>query len=153
MAWSRCVSACGLVVIVAAVVSRDNSPAPAQEVVAGRKLAFLVGVNEYRHAKLDKLEFAERDVTELADTLRQQGYSVVLLTPSEGKRDKNLEPTQANIKKRLDRILDGVARDDTIIVALAGHGLQPEGTSESYFCPVDANPTIQPGKEGAPSRV
>ncbi len=50
----------------------------------GRKLAFLVGVDEYQHAKLDKLDFAERDVDELAGLLRGQGYTVVLLKGEKG---------------------------------------------------------------------
>jgi uncharacterized caspase-like protein len=34
-----------------------------------------------------------------------------------------------------------VTKRDTVLVALSGHGLQPEGTKGSYFCPSDANPT------------
>jgi hypothetical protein len=46
-------------------------PAPGQSAKSdqnspGKRLALVVGVNRYKHAKLDPLEFAERDAEELA---------------------------------------------------------------------------------------
>ena len=35
-----------------------------------------------------------------------------------------------------------------MLVGLAGHGIQPLGSDESYFCPLDANPTIEEIKAG-----
>jgi Caspase domain len=89
----------------------------------GRKLAFLVGVNQYRHAKLDKLDFAERDVEALAKVLGDQGYQVTLLTGTGA--------AIADIQARLRELLKTVGSKDLILVALAGHGLQPEGTSDA----------------------
>jgi formylglycine-generating enzyme required for sulfatase activity len=37
-------------------------------------------------------------------------------------------------------MLDAVGKHDLILIALAGHGLQPTGSTEQFFCPFDANP-------------
>ena len=46
-----------------------------------RKVALVVGVNEYDHA-FEALSFAEADATKLAAALREGGFEVVLLTGS-----------------------------------------------------------------------
>lgn len=118
----------------------------------GKRLAFLVGINNYRHAKLDSLQYAERDAEELAVVLKGQGYTVQLLTPAAGKKDERLIPTRENIDSRLAELLRGVTRDDQILVALAGHGIQPDGAADGYFCPVDANPSVKAG-QGAEAAI
>ena len=35
-------------------------------------------------------------------------------------------------------MLDEVDEDDSVLIALAGHGVQFQGENESYFCPADA---------------
>jgi formylglycine-generating enzyme required for sulfatase activity len=119
---------------------------------AGRKIAVLVGVKAYNHGALPDLDYTERDVEDLARLLEPAGYQVSLLTG--GARDARLKPTLANIQRELEATLKDVTKRDTVLVALSGHGLQPEGTKESYFCPCDANPkqpaTLLPltGKQG-----
>ena len=125
--------------------SDQNSP--------GKRLALVVGVNRYKHAKLDPLEFAERDAEELAKLLGGQGYRVVLMTAAEGQRDAKRLPTRQNIDLQVKELLKGVGRDDLIVVGLAGHGIQPDGSAECFYCPQDANPTIEPGKGGEPARA
>ena len=100
-------------------------------------------MDEYQHAKLDKLDFAERDVDELAGLLRGQGYTVVLLKGEKGGTRR--------IDAALKDLLADVTHRDLIIVGLAGHGLQPDGSPDAYFCPYDANPTIEPGQGADPS--
>jgi formylglycine-generating enzyme required for sulfatase activity len=119
---------------------------------AGRKIAVLVGVKAYNHSDLPDLDYTERDVEDLSKLLDPAGYKVALLTGSA--TDARLKPTLANIKRELEAALKDVTKRDAVLVALSGHGLQPEGTKESYFCPSDANPTrpatLLPltGKEG-----
>jgi TPR repeat protein/uncharacterized caspase-like protein len=106
----------------------------------GKRYAVLVGVKKYDHKKLDVLEYTENDVTELAELIKPAGYEVVLLTDSTGAKDAALEPTKANIQTHLKSVLGRRRRDDLVLIALAGHGLQFDGKSESYFCPKDAAP-------------
>lgn len=103
------------------------------------KFAVLVGIKEYEHSKLVSLAYSEADAAETAALLKSHGYDVVLLTDSEGKRDAGRRPTRENIVKHLDRVLDQCKRHDTVLVGLAGHGLQFEADKASKPNPVAAS--------------
>src|SRR5436853_7007434 len=92
---------------------------------AGRKVAVLVGVRHYSHSKLNDLTYTENDAAELADVLRSAGFRVALLTDAAGAQAATLAPTAANVRRELAAALDGLTKDDTMLVALAGHGRQP----------------------------
>jgi hypothetical protein len=133
-----------------------GSRVPAQEnQPVGRKLALLVGVKDYQHGSLHDLDFPENDVTELAEVLRAQDFDVVVLTTALAKHDANSAPTADNIRKQLNQLLEKrkVNKRDVIVVGLAGHGLQPLGSKEAYFCPADANPTIEGDKPQKPQTL
>jgi formylglycine-generating enzyme required for sulfatase activity len=110
----------------------------------GRRLALVVGVNEY-DGGLAKLAYAVNDADGLAGVLRSKacGFEVTLLTDGTGRK-----PTAANIRSALSALLKGGTRRDTVLVALAGHGVQLEvkdkkGHGEprryTFFCPRDAD--------------
>jgi hypothetical protein len=105
-----------------------------------QRFALLVGVNNYQHAKLAPLKFAVNDVTELSDILKPAGYRVVLLTDDTGRKNGKLAPTRSNINQQLNLLLRSCKSGDTVIVALAGHGLQFGERKEAYFCPADGRP-------------
>lgn len=107
----------------------------------GNRYAVVVGVKEYDHAKLKPLAFTENDATGLATELRKANYTVALLTDTAGAADARNAPTLTNVRKRLSTILARTKRNDTVLVALAGHGMQFDGKKDSYFCPKDANPS------------
>src|SRR5262249_42840796 len=75
-------------------------PAPGEEPAQGKRYALLVGINEYDHQALLKLEYAVNDVAELRDVLVRTGYEVVLLTADEAKAKKaeSLAPTKKNVE-------------------------------------------------------
>jgi hypothetical protein len=109
----------------------------------GKKYALLVGVKDYLHPDLASLSYTENDVVELADALK--GFAeVVVLTTSAGAKDAEASPTAKNIRTQLGRLLKKATRHDTILIALAGHGLQlklkDRGEEEGFFCPTDARP-------------
>jgi formylglycine-generating enzyme required for sulfatase activity len=106
----------------------------------GKRYALLVGVREYRHEKLPDLKYSDRDVEELAGLLRPAGYQVTLLSTTAGKQEERRRPTLANIRRELSAILKEVGKHDVVLIALSGHGLQPEGGKDSFFCPADSNP-------------
>lgn len=117
-----------------------------------RKVAFVVGVARYQFGFQD-LQFAERDAEELATTLRDGGFEVVLLTGSAAGRDR---ASKANVEGRLKSLLNGggdedkaIRKGDLVLVALSGHGQQiavmepgPDGKEVRkevpFFCPRDA---------------
>jgi formylglycine-generating enzyme required for sulfatase activity len=118
-------------------------PGPAQP-GGGRKHALLVGVRDYDSAKLDPLKYTENDVEELARVLTEQaGFaSVRLLSTSRagGGKNRRNAPTGANLRAELKALLAQRKRNDVVLVALAGHGIQAtvKGKEESFFCPSDA---------------
>jgi uncharacterized caspase-like protein len=118
---------------------------PGQE-GSGRKLAVLVGVRTYQHSDLKNLDYPENDVDELAALLNRQGFSVTLLTTRAKPTDQDQFPTSDNIRRQLAAVLKGATKHDLVLVGLAGHGLQPLSSSQSYFCPFDANPSERDGK-------
>jgi Tfp pilus assembly protein PilF len=131
------------------------APATARAQDAGpqaRKYALLVAVRFYRHAALPDLKYPENDVEELARLLQagSAGFRVTLLTSTRGRADAAARPTAANIRAALKGMLDRATKHDTVVVALAGHGLQqkvadpndPKKVAEdAFFCPADARPS------------
>src|SRR5262249_39142813 len=85
--------------------------------------------------------YAEADVEGLAKTLRAAGYppeNVVLLTQSAAAKDLRFAPEAAKIRGELKLLLQNRTREDTVLVAFAGHGVQFQNDEEAYFCPTDA---------------
>ena len=103
----------------------------------GAKSALLVGVNKYQHADLNKpqpLQYAEADVSELKEVLEKSGYTVTLLTGEQA--------TLRNIREGIASLRQNSAGSAMVLAAFAGHGIQPEGSKEAYFCPYDSDQSI-----------
>jgi len=127
-----------------------------------RKFAFLVGVKDYDNRQMGDLPNAERDITELAKELRAANYDEVIVLLSSGNaqldggRETNGNPfrggtgtkdsvnaTGENCRKAFEKLLARrLTKKDTLLIALAGHGMltkpKPEATDqEPYFVPKD----------------
>ena len=124
----------------------------AQEPAQGKKYALLVGVDKYEKGSLlPGLPFPRRDVEELAKVFLQAGYekdNVVVMTKERGLEDFDLMPTAEHIRNQFQLLVAQLKPGDSIIVALAGHGVlmlvpadKPEDKprAKSFFCPMDAN--------------
>src|SRR5207248_2100176 len=77
----------------------------------------------------------------LARALRAAGYpgeNVVVMTQSAAARDLRFAPEAAKVRRELALLLKNRSRDDTVLVAFAGHGVQFRGDATPYFCPADA---------------
>jgi formylglycine-generating enzyme required for sulfatase activity len=125
---------CALAALVLLAPGRAEAP-------KGSKHALLVGVRDYDHDKLPNLRFTENDVEELARVLSSGGFSSIrVLNTSRGVKGKTDAPTAANIRAALKDLLARKKKQDTILVALAGHGIHAsvKGKEESFFCPADA---------------
>jgi hypothetical protein len=109
--------------------------------VHAEKYAFLVGVKIYRPEELRNLECTENDITDLAEVLKASGYrteNIRLLTQAAGDKNPRFLPQTQNIRTELRELLRARVPGDSVIVALAGHGVQFKDNSERYFCPTDA---------------
>src|SRR4051794_27896262 len=70
----------------------------------GRKVALLVGVNQYQKRGFPDLSFAEADVRDLADVLKAGGFEVELLAGENA--------TLAKAERGVDRLLSGRGKED-----------------------------------------
>jgi hypothetical protein len=109
----------------------------------GKKYALVVGVRDYESSKLDPLRYTENDAEDLAAVLEKQGGFVVrLLTTARGAKVKADAPTSANLRAEIKALLANKVRDDTVLIALVGHGIafkfNNSEKEDSYFCPCDA---------------
>jgi CHAT domain-containing protein len=108
-----------------------------------RRVALLVGINEYQRRGFPTLRWAENDVEELGRELSRIGFDRVVVL--KGSVAGPLRATKDNIAAQLDRLLADVTKNDIVLVALCGHGLQlrvkREGGAEqddNFYCPVNA---------------
>jgi uncharacterized caspase-like protein len=105
----------------------------AQAPTAGKKYAIVVGINKYEHANLPPLKYAVSDASALGKELAKAGYEVIELTDSAGANSPSQVPSRANIEKSIRTFLDKSKAGDTVLVALAGHGLQFMNDKDAYF--------------------
>jgi uncharacterized caspase-like protein len=82
-----------------------------------RKVAFLVGVEEYRDKDIKRVQFAENDVLGIAEALVQLG-----LSPDEIVMLVNTYATKTIISSRLKKLTSSLLVDDVIYFYYAGHG-------------------------------
>jgi uncharacterized caspase-like protein len=104
----------------------------------GQFYAFLVGVGDYDDKELKPLKYPQKDITEFHAALLRSGFKKgnIILMHDEQKR--RYQPEAKKIREELNLLLGRVGKNDTILVALAGHGVQFKGSKTSYFCPADA---------------
>ncbi len=112
----------------------------------GKKYALLVGVKDYDTAVLTPLQYSEDDVLAMGRSLEKHGFDVISMT-SQARLPAHKPGSAKKILALVDGRLKGLTGDDTIVLALSGHGLQfkddpalPDGSKETYFCPEEADP-------------
>ena len=132
------------------ILGPATAPVPAQEPAASaptRRVALLVGINEYRKRGFIDLKWAENDVAEMDQELRRLGFDKVVVM--KGSSEGELRPTKENIEAQLKGLLADVGKDDIVLVMLSGHGQElkvkvraPDGREverdDGFYCPVNA---------------
>jgi formylglycine-generating enzyme required for sulfatase activity len=108
-----------------------------------KRVALLVGINEYNRRGFVDLKWAENDVDAVGQELRRIGFDKVVTM--KGSAPGDLRATRENIDKQLMALLAGVGKNDVVLVMLSGHGQQlpvkrPDGSSfdDGFYCPVNA---------------
>ncbi len=118
--------------------AKRDKPAPAlPSGRPGTRYAFLVGCSDYLKAEFKDLPFTGNDVQGLREALIATGFAadnIVVMYDDKGRR---YIPEKVKILTELDLLLDGMRPEDTLVVALSGHGLQYKGDPVSYFVPLD----------------
>ncbi|QEH38794.1 Tetratricopeptide repeat protein [Aquisphaera giovannonii] len=107
----------------------------------GDTYAFLVGVSEYeRKDELKALRFASDDVIAFAGVLRNAGVparNIVLMHDRQS--NPRFRPSGKNIQREFHLLLATLEPDDSLVVAMAGHGVEVGQAGESFFLPADAD--------------
>ncbi|MEW6130570.1 MAG: caspase family protein [Acidobacteriota bacterium] len=102
-----------------------------------KRYALIVGVDEYQDSQINKLTGASNDAKALADALVKYagfpGENVILLTSNQA---VELQPTRANILRRLSNLRQVVPKDGLLLFSFAGHGIERNG--RAYLLPMDA---------------
>jgi TPR repeat protein len=125
MSLRRCLLLCLLFALSGAAQTDSKgvkiSPRDATRFQAEKKLALVVGINDYQEESgLSKLKYAVKDAEDLAKTLRDFGYQADILTDSRAMK--------VTIRKHLDDMLKRVQPDTgTVLFAFSGHGGQVGG--------------------------
>lgn len=95
-----------------------------------RKIAVLIGVDNYLDGRIPKLANAVSDVRAVSTTLAQSlGYETVVLE----------NPGKATIFRTLNQLAAQVGPNDSVVVYYAGHGERVEKTGLGYWQPADAD--------------
>ena len=95
-----------------------------------RKIAVLIGVDNYLDGRIPKLANAVNDVRAVSSTLAQTlGYETVVLE----------NPGKATIFRVLNQLAAQVGPNDSVVVYYAGHGERVEKTGLGYWQPSDAD--------------
>lgn len=94
-----------------------------------RKVALMVGINQYADPNIPALETALPDASAVGDLLREQlGYDVKLLPNA----------TRADIVVALNQLAREVGPNDSVTIYYAGHGYVSEKNNTGYWIPSDA---------------
>ena len=97
-----------------------------------RKIAILIGIDEYSDARIPRLGNAVRDAQAVADSLETHlGYETVVLE----------NPDRATIFKVLNQLTAEVGPADSVVLYYAGHGELVEKTGQGYWQAADADAT------------
>lgn len=109
----------------------------------GKKWALLIGVEAYDNPDVSHLDFAVKDVTAVANALRNNaGFApenVRVMTSALQNPDDPNRPTNLHVLKVLDRLADEVGPDDTLLLYFTGHGFAREG--QSFLGSVNTDPS------------
>src|SRR6185436_2977849 len=111
--------------------AEEAAAAPADAVLPAihKKVALLIGVNDYR-GSIPKLDSPLKDVEDIAKLYSEQfGYEVRTL------RDAD----KASIVRELNRLILESGPDDSVTVFYAGHGQLIEKTGRGYWIPAKAS--------------
>jgi formylglycine-generating enzyme required for sulfatase activity len=104
----------------------------------GTQYALLVGCSRYEKAEFKELPYTGNDVEQFRQALLATGFTRdhIWLMHDDCKNVHD-RPTKKYILETLALVLDGMRPEDTLVVAISGHGVQFKGDPISYFVPLD----------------
>lgn len=106
----------------------------------GRTFAFLVACGDYDPSELKPVPFTLHEMKLFRDVLIASGTPADNIVYLHDKTDKpgRFIPNRANILKEYKLLLERLRPEDSLVVAISGHGIQYRTDASGYFCPLDA---------------
>ncbi len=104
------------------------------------KYALLIGINEYEHSELSKLEYAEIDAQAIGGVMKENGYTVDYLL---GKK-----ASLAAIRSALNKCSERGGNKGVVVIGVFGHGIEFDSTNRSYYVPYDVSMKAARDKDG-----
>lgn len=117
----------------------------------GKKIALLIGVNDYADPSISDLHFAQNDVEQLGLTLEAQGFKTMRLTTAAGPNSLSY-PSRDSVKMALAGLSVQLSADDTFLFFFSGHGFS-DSTKKAYFATADTKVSDLAGTAMAVSDV
>ena len=94
-----------------------------------RKLAVLIGINDYQDRRIPALENAIPDVESVAKLFEEKlGYETRVIR----------NPSKVDLIKTLNQLSAEIKSNDSVVLYYAGHGYMIEKTGVGYWLPADA---------------
>lgn len=103
-----------------------------------KQYAFLVACAEYDRRELKPLAYTIEDVKELYNVLLASGIPAENVVLMHDRQPRDLLPEARKVREQFDLLLARIGPNDSVVVALSGHGVQFEGKKSNFFCPLDA---------------
>jgi len=122
--------------VLAGSLEGTDAPHNLDKLYESKRVAVLIGVNDYEDPELDDLAFAGKDARDLALSLKQRGDFDQLIILDDSKATEKEAILQA-----IDKATADLQRDDTFLLYLSGHGTLTIDTREGtklWFLPSNA---------------
>ncbi len=125
------------------VVERQGlGPAP-----RARLFVAAAGVNQYRDAGIQDLDYAAANASALAQTWEQKARTLYSSQFVSLRDDNVTRPLwRVSVEHLADRLRQQVRPDDLLVIFLSGHGIQDDRTGDYYYVAADA--TLSDVKSG-----
>jgi formylglycine-generating enzyme required for sulfatase activity len=107
----------------------------------GRLYAFLVACQGYSKRDFKPLRHTQSDILAFRRLLVRSGFDQDNIVVMHDRQERLLLPEADKIRRQFTILLKELKPDDTLVVALSGHGVRFKGGKVSYFCPLDADLT------------
>lgn len=124
------------------VVRLQRKADPAELLGNGRRIALVIGVQNYDHVGIDDLSTPLADVDGVVAAL--EGSYAFTTRLGDGAEARSLvlkDPTRDDLQDALEHVVRWARPDDQVVIYYGGHGAIPEGLDEAYWLPSDADPT------------
>lgn len=128
------------IVAVAALATLGSGLLAQPRPVPGKNYAFLVAVSGYDRNELKRLPYTVKEMDEFRQSLERTGFerrNIKFLADTQ--TEQRYVSQRSNIVTEFKLMLERVEKEDTLVVALNGHGVHFKGDKTGYFCPLDAS--------------